>query len=1471
MNVKKNPFYYINTSVFLVLAVYSLLFCIQVFEPENIDMNAGLCAVIVSMILCVIMYLVHATNVRKMLASNPILKTSLEIISVLIFLTLSCVVRVYMMGEFELDLTREGIVLLCMFMAYLTARMLNQFGFATLMFLVPWPYLISTYGYDMQDLTRMAAVIGGICVLSLILFVVRKKPNLKLAAIVLFLIAVVAYFFYEMHQAGLTSIYMENYRKYIECFDKMFEFTTFEKYYYIALVMGAIIGGIRLFLGPGSADTLILFIVNVLCFFTITFDLGPMYLHFMYPLLAMAASGSFGTRPSYEDQEVQLKDNLENVQVKYNKKDVVGVTYVDDSELDKMLEDIEKDQRYISHKNFSTASQGEDEEEIPVELSMYDSALSRPDEENTTGNVSPSAPQPTPAAPPPVYEPVRPTTPEPVAPPVYEPVRPVTPEPTAPPPVYEPVRPTAPEPIAPPPVYEPVRPVAPEPIAPQPVYEPVRPTTPEPIMPTPTYQTAAPEPTYESVMAAPSYETYETIERQLEVSAYEPVHYEEERPAYEPEYHYEEEKPAYEPEYRYEEQPVMQPVFMEPEPVIEPQPIVTPEPVMEQAVSPIYETVAEQQQPQQPEAFAYEPEYRYEEEKPAYEPEYHYEEEKPAYEPEYRYEEEKPAYEPEYRYEAEQPAIEPQSILSEPESIVEAEPVMQPVFMEPEPVVEPQPVVEQTVSPIYEVVEEQPEISAYEPEYHYEEEKPAYEPEYHYEEEKPAYEPEYRYEAEQPAIEPQAEVQPILSEPEPIVEAEPVMQPVFIEPEPVIEPQPEVQPMMSEPEPVVEAEPEPVIEPQPVVKSEPVIEPQPVMTPQPVTEQAVSPVYEAVEKKAEEPQNLQPQAAIATPAFENESKEEIPQVNKEPEAEQSKPMFETMSSFFANNLSGGNAPRFEMSQQDAQSFTAYTAADELYTPIDSLEGLFVRADAGAEEAGNTAALEKPYNEDDELVEEPVSFHRNEANNVLNVSAAKPVSQPAAQQPVVEPETVDLGLDLGEDFSFGQAVSFTDFYDTDNTSVFAGFEEPEEVQQPVVPEFTAEAPVMEAPVMETYVAEPQSTYVTEPQSTYEAAPIMQESAAYTAEDVSMPVTTPVREEAATPNVTAAVQENMAIPNVTVAIQENTAIPNVMETVIPEPVAVAQMPEPAAEPVPVQPMPAVEEPKPEPVVAKKEEKPVNPFAKEADFFDWSTYDGGDLEETQPMAEESGNEPVKPQEENGFEVFVWTDEMVKQFGDTAKEAAPQADKTFVEEPVTEAIQEIAATAVPEAVFEPAVNVSVREEIPTAPVQRTPVETPTAPVQRTPVEAPTAPIQRNPVEAPAASVQNAPLREEPAAALMEEETPQYQVFQSSGNFRVEEPEENEEEVPQYQVFQSSGNFRVEEPEEETEAAPQYQVFQSSGSFRLEEEEEEVAPTLVTYGGPEQQRTEPVTPKPSSVNRFDDLEFDLDLPDFEPFDATKR
>ncbi len=1284
MKVKKNPLYYINTGVFLILTIYSLLVNIRIFDKDNIDMNAGLCAVIVSMVLCIIMYLIHVTRLTNMLYSNPILKTTLEVISVLIFLTFSCVIRVYMMGEFELDITREGIILLCLFMAYVTARMLNQFGFVTLLLLTPWPYLIGMYNYEMQQLIQMAAIIGGICVLSLILFAGRKKKGFRTTAMALFVLAVIVYFYYAMYRAGIHSVYIENYKKYIEYFNKLFVFSEFERYYYIAVVMAAIIGGIRLFLGPGSANTLILFVVNALCFFTITFDLGTMYLQFMYPLLAIAASGALGTRPSYMDEEVQLKDNLEKVEVAYNKKDVVGLSYVDDSELDRMLEDIEGSQKYSAHKRFSTAQHEPEEEdngEIPIELTMYDSASSRFAEEKPV-----SAPS---AKPQPVQEAV---------------------------PVSQPVM----EPVAEAPVYEPVM-------------EPVREKVTEPEMPQYEYR------------KAPVAEPYQNITNESVVSEPE-YHYEEPKASYEPEYHYEESKASYEPEYSYEEPKISyEPEYHHEEeiPVAEK---VMETPIYEPVMEPVQEAVTEPQMPEYEyrkesvaEPIVSEPEYHYEEPKASSEPEYHYEEPKVSSELEYHYEEPKALYEPEYNYEEPKVSYEPEYNYEEPKASSEPE------YHYEEPKVSSEP----------EYHYEEPKVSS-EPEYHYEEPKVSYEPEYSYEEPKASNEPEYHYEEEIPVVEEAMET------------------PVY---EPVMEP---VQETVIKPEiPEYEYSKEPEEKP-----SQEIVE---------------EPVYE--ENVQQEPQKIVNPVVIENPAAFNSDRnsETTSSESSDYEFIQSRPMFETMASFFSNSMGDETAPRFEMSQQDAQSFDAHSAANEIYTPIDSLDELFVNTDAGldfeemeivqpASETKTAEETAKPVIQTPVQEEKPAfDFTDTFAPIILEHPAdeeeetvEEPVLKPKEpEEEIVQPETIELGLDLEEDFGFGNAQSFTDFYDTpDSAPAFTEFEEIQETEPEPETEETKITPAIDS-VNEEIITNP---LMEEPVIN---TPVVQEVFEEPVREAEVPLS--VAEQVPIVEQMPVAEQIPVVEQVPVAEQ----MPVVEQVPVPEQVPVAQQ---------VSAEPAIE--------------PVNPFAKEADFFDWSKFDDSALIEQETVAEETADEPVKPKSSDDFDEFVWTDDMIKQFGSGVEETAPnvveetvadaakETAPNVVEETAEDALKEIAATAVVEPVIE---------------------------------------------------------------AVEEEETPQYQVFQSTGNVKLEEPEE---EAPQYQVFQSTGNFHLEEPVEEE--APQYQVFQSTGNFKLEEPEEEAAPILKTYGEPEPEEKKP-EPKPAAGSKYGDFEFDLDLPDFEPFDATKR
>ena len=122
----------------------------------------------------------------------------------------------------------------------------------------------------------------------------------------------------------------------------------------------------------------------------------------------------------------------------------------------------------------------------------------------------------------------------------------------------------------------------------------------------------------------------------------------------------------------------------------------------------------------------------------------------------------------------------------------------------------------------------------------------------------------------------------------------------------------------------------------------------------------------------------------------------------------------------------------------------------------------------------------------------------------------------------------------------------------------------------------------------------------------------------------------------------------------------------------------------------------------------------------------------------------------------------------------------------------------------------------------------------------------------------------------VMPEDTSEFSVYQPTGSIQTFE-ETIEEPEPQFEVFQSSGNFTVDEPEETAVDEPQYEVFQSTGMVE-EEEIEEIVPDFKTYGAvsePENVEMTATEPENKSMvhNKFGDFEFDLDLPDFEPFE----
>ncbi|MDD6572620.1 MAG: hypothetical protein PUF12_09585 [Thermoflexaceae bacterium] len=1375
MNVNKNAVYYCNVGIFMILSIYSLLACINVFDLENIDMDAGLCAVVVSMVLCIITYVVHMTKVANMLYSNPIIKGTLEVISTLIFLVLACVIRIYSMGEFELDILREGIVIACMLAAYLVARMLNQFGFITLLLLTPWPYFISTRDFEMSELYTMAGFMAVILVFSVLLYAVRKKKAARMGVITVFVVALIAGLYYYMYRNGISSVYVDEYTDYLKLFDSMFSFDKIERYYYIVCIMAAIIGAMRMWFGQGSANSILMFVANAVFCFTISYGLGSDYLHLMYPILAIVASAALGVRPRYMDEEVELGDNLEKVPVKYNKKDVVSLSYVDDSELDKMLDNIDKRPPYntAGHFNPANTSSGDSSTggEIPIELQMYDSLATKLEEEEKkkAAEAERIAAEKAEA--------------ERIAAEKAEAERIAAEKAEA-------------ERIA-------AEKAEAERIAALKAEEEkaAEAARAERML---ADQLALEKAAAERAAAEKAAEEARleriAAERAAEIARAERLAAEKARAEQIAAEKAEAERIAAEKagaERIAAEKAEAERIAAE---KAEAERIAAEQATLqEMEVSEIDEPEFDEPEIEEPEIA--EPEF---DEPELAEPEI----DEPAFaEPEFA----EPAFEtPEY----EMPAMEGVEIPEIGEAVYEEaeieEPEMEsPILSEPE-IAEPEIEEPEITEPEF----DEPELA--EPEI----EEPAFaEPEFA----EPAFEtPGY----EMPAME-SVEIPEIgeavydeaeIEEPE-ITESE------FDEPE-LAEPEIE-EPAFAEPE---FAEPE--IE-EPEIK-------------EPVND--MNEPEEVLDKASESRTVIQNPVSFNN---RNRNSEERTYENRNYGFVQSKPMFETMGSFLSNSEED-SFPQFETADNAFNSF----GFDDLELVMPTMEEMMEPAEKSnlSEEAavfsddteslGKTEEDKTEYNSDSsdyfdlpqDIVEElnrDISLElsdeiESEINRDVNDSLAGlfefnydntgtidsqfvqsvaqsqkaegeneenmdsvDIASPQFITPefdatqlfdvvsdnnggndeletetetlnYVEPEEFDLGLDLGETFDFGQAQSLTDFYnmDAEETPLFTeSFEEPFEEKENVPEEYAVE---------EMQISEEQPDMVTEP-ITEETDFVYEEPVVEEAE-TEFAYEEPVVEKAETEPVTVELEAEPVLA-------ENAEEEYVYDEPAKETTDIVQ----------------------EEAVPKK----INPFANDSDFFDWSSVDDSAYFDEEDTASGEENVAVQPKKNDEFAEFVWTDEMIKALD---KEEEKNADEI-------DAQAEIAATSVEE------------PEIPVVADQ---------------------------------------------GYEMAEDTSDFAVYQPTGNSHVEE-EIIEEAVPQFAVFQSSGNFKMEEPEENEPEVPQFEVFQSSGVVQ-EEQVEEIIPDFKTYGEPDKEPENRVeeTPQPekkSSNNQFGDFEFDLDLPDFEPFE----
>ncbi|MGN0160898.1 MAG: hypothetical protein ACI4AQ_05885 [Lachnospiraceae bacterium] len=1402
MNVKKNPLYYVNVAVFLVLSIYSLLVCLNIFDVENINNNAGLCAVITSMIILIMLYVMQTTKIGHIMDSNPMVKWALEIISVIIFLTLACVIRVYSMGAFEFDIMKEGMVLGSMLLLYIVARSLNQYGFPTLLVLTPWPLIISKYNLSNAELTGILEVSVGMCVICVLLYLVRKKKKLRIVGYVLFVAAVVALLYYMMYQRGLHSVYVEKYTEYMALFGKMFVFkNTLESYYYIVCIMFAIVAGFRMWVGAGSANSLVMFAVNMLFYFTISYDLGNDYIYFLYPLLALVSAGAFGTRPGYLDEEIVLSDNLPDISLQ---KKAADVTYKDDSELDKMLEEVGKP-LYGGEKHFNPAKNTDpvNTDDMPIELLMYDSVanlaeeekkkaealkkseeealkkaeeerLAREQEEAAKAEAAAKAMEEAQKAREEIErakqeaeqirleaEAAAKAEAERVA---AEAAQRAKAEAEA----------AAAQALAM--AKAEAERLAAEKAALQAEKELLaaeKAAAAQAEIERLTAEKAAEREradrlAVEKLAAEEAVERAKT-ERLMAEAAAEKA--KAERLAAESAAAVQEEVVV---------EPIVEEVVVEPvaeevaeEPVVEE---VVVEPVVEEIEEPVFET---------PEA------------------------------EEVIEEVEEPVFEVAEVETIEEATFE---MPKTPEEVAEEEEVDEPVLETPEveEVVE-EPVVEEIEEPIFEIPEAEEAIE--------EVEEPVFEvaevetvEEAEFEMPKTPEEVAEEEEVDEPVLEtPEIEEfdEALLEEPEieefdetlleapeieefdeallemPKTSEAVVEEPAFETPEaeePFFEVAEVGEPVFEMPEVAESIIEEPVIEEVvPVEILEDGIEQ---MVDMPSFESSI-PVFEEPVKE-EEPPVEEPVVEVsraATPEEQDEEYEKFPSFDNEGYGfTQSKPMFETMASFLSKD-DGAAFPKFEtleskfsfnnstpsystiMGTNTADEAKAETIEATVETPKDSTPSIFEILDN--QDSAFDAGFVAPEFDINQLLD----AGQSEAN----------FGEESDNSIIMEPESFELGFDAGEEFDFGQTQTLSDFYDMEAAPTLFDSLEP-----------VAEEPAFE----ENVVEEPEVTEgeVVAEESIFDMDQVQMDIPETLTEDILMEesVAEPVEmmEDLETPEPIA--EESVAQETF---VEETPAEETFVEETVVEPLEESKPAEAmvAAEPVK----------KEEPAAPVK----VNPYAKEADFFDWSSIDESeyvDNTETQPTEDK----PVVNQaaSDDDFAEFVWTDEMVKGLEATA--------------PVQEEVEEVKPSGSFEEEFNYDAYEEVKDEIATTAESAEPV-------------IPTVADQ---------------------GYNMGEDTSDFEVYQPSGSIEI--PEEIvEEEEPQYEVFQSSGNFTVEETVEVEE--PQYEVFQSSGNFTVEEVET-VEPSYTTYGGPEEVKQETVKPATGGT-RLDDFEFDLDLPDFEP------
>ena len=164
MEFKKNIFYYLNVTFFILWSVY-MLFTKMILS--GVDVNLIIVVAVVALLSAGAVFAYDKVSEMTLFEDNPMIKVGIEAGAVVILSGVALIVGNVNASE-PVALYQNLAVLVCMVLSYGIARFFSSFAVFSLVGMLFWPTLMSRYAFSLEGIMKVLAVYAAVFVVAMI-------------------------------------------------------------------------------------------------------------------------------------------------------------------------------------------------------------------------------------------------------------------------------------------------------------------------------------------------------------------------------------------------------------------------------------------------------------------------------------------------------------------------------------------------------------------------------------------------------------------------------------------------------------------------------------------------------------------------------------------------------------------------------------------------------------------------------------------------------------------------------------------------------------------------------------------------------------------------------------------------------------------------------------------------------------------------------------------------------------------------------------------------------------------------------------------------------------------------------------------------------------------------------------------------------------------------------------------------------